>query len=167
MSMKRNCRKCQYAIRSNSSNREPHLKVAKVGGGSVEKADRRELDGGIQAHVLEAAEARHQCRTTLPVTTSALAQGEGNAPNLPNDFWDASDVKNATGEGGGHGRLSLGKRDSHVGSLQCATIVCAITTEPAAVIDTLQFLHELMLLVRRHARIHLSTCEHLLCVSCA
>ena len=37
-----------------------HLKIAKIGGFCVEKADASKLDGRIQTHVFEAAEAGHK-----------------------------------------------------------------------------------------------------------
>ena len=45
-----------------------YLKVAEIRGLCVEEADASELDGGIQAHVLEAAKAGYERRSTLTRT---------------------------------------------------------------------------------------------------
>lgn len=44
---------------------EEELTVAQIGGVCVEEADGGELDGGVQTHVLEAAEAGHQRCSSL------------------------------------------------------------------------------------------------------
>lgn len=53
-----------------------YLEIAEVGGSSIQEADRRKLNGGVQTHILEAAEAGNQSGTALPKTiTSATRPG--------------------------------------------------------------------------------------------
>lgn len=73
-----------------------YLKVAEIGSCGVEKADRRELDGRVQTHVLEATEARHKCGTALAKDTcygDTLLRGWWH--HLPDNLGNATDVEDA------------------------------------------------------------------------
>lgn len=59
-----------------------YLEISKIGTRLVEDADRRELDGRIQTHILEAAEAGHQRSTTLPSECQLQSSGVKNRTYL-------------------------------------------------------------------------------------
>lgn len=123
---------------------EEELEVAEVGRGCVEEADGGELDGGVQAHVLEAAEA-----------------GDERGAAFFDDLRYAGDVEDAAGEWGCDRGFCFRERNAHVGGFQGTAVVGAVAAESDAVVDALEFFDQLVFLVGRHAGEDLTTHEHL------
>ena len=100
------------------------------------------------AHILEAAEARHQSRSPLL-----------------DHFNDAANIRRARRERRRYTSFRLRERYANVCGLQRRAVVCAVAAHENGVPEALKTLDDLVLLIRRHTREYLRLHQHLRNVS--